>query len=244
MEEDTSAASANIAAEAIQRADLQDIDVAGFLNLYVRLNRAGADVGPLAVRFIKQPQVSGFVPQHNLQIDRNVAAMFLFGSLSADQNDRYLLPLFKEPNKETREAAIYMGTATLTPAALKALKALDRSTISKELGRVIDSVLTRHSVKIDAKPKYSREQILAKLKKFPEMDASDYEEHESEEIDKSIILTLTKDDVLALRDARARSFTSVSDESLYRYRDLTTLLLTLINRLDLYSEDRTAPVTK
>ena len=179
-----------------------------------------------------------------LQIDRNVAAMFLFGPLSADQNDRYLVPLFGHANKETRESAIYMGTAALTPAALKALKALDRKTVSKELTSVIDSVLFRHQVKLDAKPKYTREQILAKLRKFPEMDESDYSENESKEIDKSIILTLNKDDVPALRDARARSFTSVSDESLYRYRDLTNLLLTLVNRLDLYSEDRIAPVAK
>lgn len=244
MQEDQRAASAEIARDAVLRADLADVDVAGYLDLYLRIHRAGADVGPLAVKLMNEPTVSGFVPQHSLQIDRNVAAMFLFGPLSADQNDRYLVPLFGHANKETRESAIYMGTAALTPAALKALKALDRKTVSKELTSVIDSVLFRHQVKLDAKPKYTREQILAKLRKFPEMDESDYSENESKEIDKSIILTLNKDDVPALRDARARSFTSVSDESLYRYRDLTNLLLTLVNRLDLYSEDRIAPVAK
>jgi hypothetical protein len=238
MEEAPSKENAQLAADSILRSNFEDIDVAGFISMYLRLNRTGADVGRLAQAFLKQQKVQGYVPQHSLTIDRTVAAMFLFGSLSAEQNDRYLLPLISDLNQEVRESAIYMATASMTQASFQALATLDRSKLPKELNGAIDSVLLPRRTGAGGTPKYTREQILAKLRKFPEMDSSDFEEGEAKEIDRSLVLTLQKEDVPLLREARARSFAGLSDESLYRYKDMTNLLISVINHLELYKDVR------
>jgi hypothetical protein len=55
----------------------------------------------------------------------------------------------------------------------------------------------------------------------------------------SAIATLKTEDLETLREARRKSLSNVSDESLSEYLSFTRLMIALINRLDLYKEYRT-----
>ncbi len=229
--------SADVAVAAIQRADLEDIDVAGYISLVLRLRQLEADTGPLAVKLLTAPEVSGFVAVHALRIDRNVAGMFLFGSLSTDQNDKYLLPLLASENKAVRNTAIYLATASMTAASFAALRDVDKAGLPESLVRAVDSVLVKRVESIAREPKHAREEVLRALASYPN-DESAFEGSGAEEMMFSAVLTLTPADVEAVRSARWRSFRGVSDESLYRFYGMTNLLITMINRMDLYAEYR------
>ena len=90
-------------------------------------------------------------------------------------------------------------------------------------------------------PKYTREQMLAKVTKFPEMDmdASANPEAENKALDNSVYATFRVDDVEALRESRRRLITGVSNESVEGYVEMSRVLLHLINKLNLYAEYRT-----
>jgi hypothetical protein len=238
LEVEPTKAAAEVATGAIVRSDISDVDVPGYISLTLRLNALGADTGPLAVKLITAPEVSGFVPMHALKIDRNVAAMFLFGSLGEEQNDRYLLPLIDDKNPEVRKTAIYLTTASMTPTSFAALRKIPREQLPKELAPAVDSVLLKRADEVKGPAKFTREQVLATLSKFPEEPSA------TGEVWKSAVLTLLAEDITAVRAARSRSFRSLSDESLYRFYDMTNLLISLINRFDLYSENRSQPAAK
>lgn len=87
-------------------------------------------------------------------------------------------------------------------------------------------------------PKYTREQMLAKIAKFPDfdMDRSEDFERENKALDNSVYATFGEVDVDALRESRRKFITGVSHEAGESYSEMSRLLLHLINKLPMFSE--------
>jgi hypothetical protein len=233
------------AAEAMVRSDLTDVDMADYLQTVRLLDSKGIETARLADKYMQARKVDAFIPQHSLKVTKELGAVFLYGPLLPDEVDDHLAPFLQATDEETRSAAIFMLSLNLTPRSLNVLKKIRGNPgLTKKDKENIDAVLTPKSVKVKEKSKYSREQIVAKLQKFPEMDESDNARGEDKEIDNSILSTLRPEDISLFRAARRNGIKGVSDESLYRFFDLSRLLLQLINKHNLYAEERSAPAAK
>ena len=93
------------------------------------------------------------------------------------------------------------------------------------------------TVRVTRPSKYTREQMLEKVGRFPEIDP-DINQAEDEALDNSIYATFTKDDLSALQEGRRRMITGVSNESVDGYLEISRIMLNLINVLDLYKNFR------
>jgi hypothetical protein len=229
-------------AKAIGRSDLNDVDLADYLQTVRMLDAKGIDTAALADKYITASQADAFIPQHSLKVDRSIGAVFLYGTMAPEKVDDRLIPLLQSSNPEIKSAVIYMLSLNMSARSFTALKSLQG--LNKKDQQMVDSVLIPREVKTKPKSKYTREQILAKLMKFPEMDESDFVDGEDKEIDNSILLTLMPEDVNLFRQARSKGITGISDESLYRYFDLSRLLMGLINKHNLYAEARKVEVKR
>jgi hypothetical protein len=233
------------AAEAMVRSDLTDVYMADYLQTVRLLDSKGIKTAGLADKYMQATKVDAFIPQHSLKVTKDLGAVFLYGTLLPDEVDDHLVPFMQSTDEETRSAAIFMLSLNLTARSFNALKKIRGNPgLTKKDKENIDAVLTPKAVKVKEKSKYSRAQIVAKLQKFPEMDESDYSPGEDKEIDSSILSTLLPEDISLFRAARRNGIKGVSDESLYRYFDLSRLLLQLINKHNLYAEERSAPAAK
>jgi hypothetical protein len=113
------------------------------------------------------------------------------------------------------------------------LGALD--TLSPQGRPYIQNIMTWHPVTVTP-PKYTRQQILARIQKFP--DPAKLTPEEGKELDNSTYATLTVADLPVLRDARRRMIQSLSEGSFRGYFAVTRLLLGTINHLDAYRQYR------
>lgn len=228
--------------KAVLRADLEDIEIGSYLETVRLLDAKGVETGPHADKYMRAKKVDAFIPTHSLRVPRRVGAVFLYGPMPPDKVDEHLIPFLQSSDEETKSSAIYMLALNMSSRSLAALKGLQG--LSKRDQEMVDGVLTVREVPVKPKSKYTRAQILAKLQKFPDLDESDFAEGEDKEIDNSILSTLTPEDLDSLRAARSRGIKGISDESLYRYFDLSRLLLGLINRHNMYAEHRKAAAKK
>jgi len=134
---------------------------------------------------------------------------------------------------------VFVLSRNLTEESFKALASLGAmETFSKEGRESVTFITTRRNVDVVRPSKYTRQQMLEKLARLPNMD-SDIDEVENKALDDSIYATFTAADLNALREGRRRMITGVSNESVEGYEEISRILLNLINVLDVYRQYRT-----
>lgn len=236
---DKSGASDRAILDGLVRTDMQDVASDGYIELCLRLSRRKVDIGAAARKYLRAPNVTVYLPQHGAyKLDRIRGAILLYGSSEPALVDKYLIPELSSPDEEVRSAAAIILSQNLTEDSLRALNSLGgMDKFSKEAQESVRFVTTRRPVEVSKPAKYSRQQILDKLARLPEMDA-EIDEAEDKALDNSIYATLTPDDLAALREARRRMIVGVSDESVEGYEEMSRVLLNLINVLDLYPKYR------
>ena len=240
---DRSPESLGIVARAVAKADLADIQTADYVRMGLALAKQGLDTEPIARNYIEtKSDVTTYLPEHGAyRLDRTAGAILLFGVLPTEKIDDALSAEVKSSNPDTRNAAAIAWSLNMTARSFKGLADLgDMKDFSEEARRQVHSTLVPFTVRV-ATPKYTREQMLAKLAKFPEMDMDRSEdfERENKALDNSVYATFTPADVDTLREARRKLITGVSNESVEGYAEMSRVLLHLINKLGLYAEYRT-----
>jgi hypothetical protein len=239
---DHSPESVHVIAGAIAKADLSEVKPEEYVRMGLLLARQGVDIEAIAHNYInaKNDVTAYLVPHGGYKLDRTAGAILLYGVMPTNKIDEALSREIHSSNPETRNAAAIVWSLNLTPASFKALSALGAMQGFSEAARKqVFSTLKPFAVPVEH-PKYTREQMLAKLAKFPEleMDASVSSEQENKALDNSVYATFNADDVTVLRESRRKLITGVSNESVEGYVDMSRVLLNLINKLNLYPEDR------
>ncbi|HEY6945203.1 MAG TPA: hypothetical protein VI431_08680 [Candidatus Acidoferrum sp.] len=250
---DRSPESLNIVARAVARTDLADVQPADYVRMGLVLAKQGLDTEPIGRNYINaKSDVTAYLPEHGAyRLDRVAGAILLFGVLPTDKIDDALSAEVKSDNTDTRNAAAIVWSLNMTARSFKGLADLgEMKDFSEEARRQVHSTLIPFTVRVST-PKYTREQMLAKIAKFPEMDMDPSEdfERENKALDNSVYATFTAADVETLRESRRKLITGVSNESVESYAEMSRVLLHLINKLGLYAEYRTrgqapAPVAK
>jgi hypothetical protein len=241
---DHSSEAASVAAQGIARTDLSDVVAADYIRLALILARQGIDIEPIARNYLdSRADVTQYLARHGgYKLDRTAGAILLYGVLPTDKIDDALSKEVKSDFAETRNSAAAVWSMNLTERSFKGLAALgNMDAFSSDTRREVRGVQTPFEVRVTA-PKYTREQMLAKIAKFPDlgMDASEDFEQESRALDNSVYATFTIADVDTLRESRRKLITGVSNESVEGYEEMSRVLLHLINKLQLYSEYRRA----
>ncbi len=231
-----SSANLDLLHKALLTVDLADVQTAQVVRSTLRLAYAVYDTGPIAHRYMEAKDVTTYLPEHGAyKLDRVAGAILLYGSMDPVLADRYLAIEAGSPNSETRDAAVIVWSMNLTESSFKGLAALDVSKFSPATQKSIAAVRKWRSVKATTNPKYTREQLLAKLAS-EHIEAAD--EADSRALDESAYATLTLADLDAFRDARRRVVRGVSNESVEDFVEMSRVLLGVINHLDAYAQYR------
>ncbi len=237
---DKSEASDQAILDGLTRTDLKDVKPEAFIYLCLQLSKHRVDIGKAASNYLHADKVTVYLPRHAAyKLDRARGAILLFGSMNPVRVDRYMIPELSSANQEIRDTAALVLSQNLTEESYKALSSLgEMKGFSEESRTSVNYVRTRRHVEITKPSKYTRQQMLDKLARLPDMDPG-IDETEDKALDNSVYATFTPDDLNALRDGRRRMIVGVSNESVEGYGEVSRVLLNLINVLNLYPEYRT-----
>lgn len=237
---DKSGASDPAILDGLTRTDMKDVAPDGYVHLCLQLSKRTVDTGPAVKKYLHTQNVTVYLPQHGgYKLDRTAGAILLYGSLKPNLVDQYLIPELSSTDAEVRDTAALVLSLNLTERSFRALASLgDMETFSKAARESVDYIKTRRDVNASKPAKYTRQQMLEKLARLPEMD-SNMDEAEDKALDNSIYATFTVADFDALREGRRKMITGVSNESVEGYEEMSRVLLNLINVVDAYSQYRT-----
>ncbi len=241
---DSSPETRDVVAQAIAKTDLADVQPADYVRFALRLAHDGGDIEPIARNYVTaKNNVTTYLPAHGAyQLDRAAGTLLMYGVLPTEKIDDALSIVVKSDSADTRNAAAIVWSMNMSERSFKGLAALgDMKEFTSETRRQVRSVLMPFEVRVTP-PKYTREQMLAKIAKFPDfgMDPSEGFERENKALDNSVYATFTEADVATLRESRRKFITGVSDEAVEGYSEMSRVLLHLINKLQMYSEFRKA----
>jgi hypothetical protein len=166
--------------------------------------------------------------------------------------DKALQAALRLPESEARAVAIFLLAHSLTEAGFRALQGDVDFSVMPQMGQnAVLQVRTYSPVQPAAKVKFTREKVIARLRKIAEsnwrpraeaFDTPDWDNPpyvaEDEEFYLSAVAALTPADLPLLYDARRKSVRGVSDESLHEYFGVSKLILAVVNRYDLFKEHR------
>jgi hypothetical protein len=170
------------------------------------------------------------------RLDRMAGAILLYGRMPPDMVDKYLAAEVASSTGESRDTAAVVWSLNMTEASFRGLAALgDMSGFSIGAREQVRRVRQYVPLSVTRPPKYTREQILEKIAKWPDFaDAPG----DGAALDNAFYATLMDSDLSTVRDARRRLITGVSDEAIEAYGEVSRMLMNLINALDAYKEYR------
>jgi len=228
--------------QAMAKTDLADVQPADYVRLGLRLAHDGADIEPVSRNYLTATNdVTTYLAAHGgFKLDRPAGVLLLYGIMPTEKIDDVLSKAVNSGSAESRNAAAIVWSLNMTERSFKGLAALgDMKEFASETRRQVRSVLIPYEVRVTS-AKYTREQMLAKISKFPDfdMDPSEDFERENKALDNSVYATFTEADVATLRESRRKFITGVSNEAVESYSEMSRVLLHLINKLHLYEEFR------
>jgi hypothetical protein len=240
---DHSAESTDVVVHAVARTDLTDVQPADYVGMALQLAHEGADIEPIANNYLTaKNDVTTYLARHGgYKLGRAAGALLLYGIMPTDKIDDTMSRAVHSEVAEVRNAAVVVWSLNMTERSFKGLAALGNlDGFSEEAKHQVRFVLTPFEVRVTT-PKYTREQMLAKIGKFPEieMDKSEDFAREDKALDNSVYATFTNADVETLRESRRKFITGVSNESVEGYTEMSRVLIHLINKLHMYAEYRT-----
>jgi len=166
---DPSEESTEVVMESLEHADMKEIEMSGYLRLLLRMSNAGVDIGPLAARYLRYPEVKSYIPQHAMELDRDMGALLLYGSMRPEQEDRYLTEALSYQESYARSTAALLLALNMTEGSFKALSTFARmAELPEDSRKVVESYRVYNPYRPPATPaKFSRAEVLAYISQLP-----------------------------------------------------------------------------
>jgi hypothetical protein len=166
---DQSEESTKVVVASLVSADMAEVEPSGYLRLLLRLSNAGVDIGPLASRYLQYPTVKTFIPQHSMDLDRDMGALLLYGSMATDKEDSYLTAALTDKEAYARSTAALLLALNMTEASFKALSTFSGpADLPEDSRKVVQSYRTYTAYQPPTTPaKFSREEVLAYIAQLP-----------------------------------------------------------------------------
>jgi len=107
----------------LERADLTQVDRAGYVNFLVRLGKAGVDTGGPARRYLELEKVDAYLAMHAMKLERWMGAMFIYGSMPAEAASRHLIEALQSTSPEASGIAAVLLALNMNEEGFRALHA-------------------------------------------------------------------------------------------------------------------------
>jgi hypothetical protein len=234
---DETGASLECASKALARVDLDKVPMIEYASLLLRLSARKVDIGSLAAKVINRPEALICLDAHAIRIDRVGMTLLLYGSMPDEQATQYLATLAESERRDVRIAGGVGLAANMSAEAFKALNRLRQSDGISEAAPAICTFNGNLTVEGPPAPDSSRETVVRYLESVPNFDSAFAGFASSRDLVNTAVSSLTEADIETVRRARRRSI-RLSDEAYDEYLALSSVLRGLIERLDLYREDR------
>ena len=161
----------NLIRDALRQADFQESDPANYLTLAMDLGQAGADIRPLAAKLLLYPNATIHVSEHQMDLDSDTAALFLYGSMDPTQATSALTHLLDAKQPFVRAAAAHLLAEQMTEDSFRVLGKWDGiSKIEEDYRRNdIHAILKYQPLNAGdyGSPKYTRETVLQTIAGLP-----------------------------------------------------------------------------
>ncbi len=165
---DKSEASLDAIQTGVGRADLRDVDPAGYTSVLLRLAREGVDIGPLADKYLRAPKVDASLPEHfGMRVDRQLGATLLYGSMPAAMAEKYTIPALAAPEDYVRAAAATALAFDMTDASFRALNSFSgMGALPKEIRNTVADIMTERRVPLPP-AKWKRDEVIKIIRRMP-----------------------------------------------------------------------------
>lgn len=107
--------------DSVQRSDLSQIDMGGYVHFLVRLGKAGADIGGLARLYLEREKVDAYLAAHSMKLERWMGALFIYGSMPAELSGRHLREALQSQSPEASGIAAVLLALNADEVAFRAL---------------------------------------------------------------------------------------------------------------------------
>jgi hypothetical protein len=157
--------------DSLAQADLQESDPANFLTIAFELGRNGQDVRPLAAKLLSYSNLSIHIPEHELDLDSDTAALFLYAGMEQAQADAALAGLLRDADAAVRSAAAHLLAEQMTEESFRTLGKWDGvSKVAEDFRRNDIQAIMKYQPpnKADfAHPKFTRDEVLEAIVSLP-----------------------------------------------------------------------------
>jgi hypothetical protein len=161
----------NLIRDSLAQADFQESDPANYLSLALELGQAGVDIRPLAAKLLLYPNAVIHISEHDLDLDSDTAALFLYGAMEPSQASNALTALLQALEPFVPPAAAHLLAEQMTEESFRALSKWDGvAKIEEDFRRNdIQAVMKFRAVNLAdfANPKFTREQVLQTIASLP-----------------------------------------------------------------------------
>lgn len=168
---DPSPETRNLIRDSIAQADFQESDPANYLVLALALGQDGVDVRPLASKLLLYPNAVIHISEHDLDLDSDTAALFLYGSMDPAQASNALTALLDASQPFVRSAAAHLLAEQMTDESFRTLSKWNGfSKVEEDFRRNdIEAVMKYKPLNPAdyAHPKFTREQVLQAIASLP-----------------------------------------------------------------------------
>jgi hypothetical protein len=157
--------------DSLRQADFQESDPANYLTLAMDLQQAGVDVRPLAAKLLLYPNATIHISEHQMDLDSDTAALFLYGSMDPAQATTALIRLLDAKQPFVRAAAAHLLAEQMTQDSFRALSKWDGiSRIEEDFRRNDIQTIMKYQPINPAdygSPKFTRETVLQTIAGLP-----------------------------------------------------------------------------
>ena len=157
--------------DSLRQTDFQESDPANYLTLAMDLQQAGVDVRPLAARLLLYPNATIHVSEHQMDLDSDTAALFLYGSMDPPQATSALNRLLDAKQPFVRAAAAHLLAEQMTEDSFRALSKWEgTSKIEEDFRRNDIQAIMKYQPVNPAdygSPKFTRETVLQVIAGLP-----------------------------------------------------------------------------
>ncbi|MGB2635558.1 MAG: hypothetical protein WAM58_16630 [Candidatus Acidiferrum sp.] len=168
---DPSPEARNLIRDSLAQADFQESDPANYLSLALALDLVGVDVRPLASKLLLYPNATIHISEHDIDLDSDTAALFLYGAMDSSQASNALISLLDAHEPFVRAAAAHLLAEQMTDEGFRALSKWDGlSKIEEEFRRNDIQAIMKYKPQNPAdyaNPKFTREQVLEAIASLP-----------------------------------------------------------------------------
>jgi hypothetical protein len=168
---DPSPETRNLIRDSLAQADFQESDPANYLSLALALDLVGVDVRPLASKILHYPNAVIHISEHDIDLDSDTAALFLYGAMDPSKASNALISLLDAHEPFVRAAAAHLLAEQMTEESFRALSKWDGlSKIEEEFRRNDIQAIMKYKPQNPAdyaNPKFTREQVLDAIASLP-----------------------------------------------------------------------------